>query len=142
MTQPLYSSNTEPYPSPRPVHKRAFWQSLLVAASGLRYVLRTERNARIEGVVALLVLVAGLLFQISRLEWVIIVLLISLVLALEMINTAIEATVDLAMPEWHALAKIAKDSAAGAVLLVTGGSVVVGVLIFGPRLWQLFVLLL
>ncbi len=103
----------------------------------MRYVLRTERNARIESMVAVLVILAGLVFQISRLEWIVVVLLICLVLALEMINTAIEATVDLAMPEWHTLAKIAKDSAAGAVLLVTSGSVVVGILIFGPRLWQL-----
>lgn len=137
MTQPISPSNTEPYTTPKPVSKPAFWQSLLVAASGMRYVLRTERNARIESMVAVLVILAGLVFQISRLEWIVVVLLICLVLALEMINTAIEATVDLAMPEWHTLAKIAKDSAAGAVLLVTSGSVVVGILIFGPRLWQL-----
>lgn len=146
MTSPGYSVDPDPYGTVEaqparayiaPVPKPAFWQSLHVAFQGLLHVLRTERNARIEGVVGLAVVLAGLIFQISRIEWILLVVLICLVLALEMINTAIEATVDLAMPEWHALAKIAKDSAAGAVLLVTGGSVVVGVLIFGPRIWEL-----
>ena len=67
-----------------------------------------------------------------------IALLITLVIGLELLNTAIEALVDLASPAFHPLAKIAKDAAAGAILLVVLGSVAAGLIIFLPRLWRLF----
>jgi diacylglycerol kinase (ATP) len=117
--------------------KAPFSQSFRIALSGIYYVLRTERNAQWELTVGILVLIAGILFGISTVEWTILILLICLVLALEILNTAIEAVVDLTTGEYHELARIAKDCAAGAVLIMATGSVLVGIAIFGPRLWRL-----
>jgi diacylglycerol kinase len=105
-------------------------------------VLRTERNARIEGTIALIVLFLGFWLRISRPEWLVVFTLIALVLSLEMINTAIEAAVDLFHPDHHPLAKKAKDSAAGAVVTAAIASIAVGVVIFLPRLWLVALLLL
>lgn len=126
-------------PSPLPARpaRTTFWQSLKIALVGARHVLRTERNIRIEAAIGLLVIAAGLLFRVSWAEWAILWGLIFLVLALEALNTAIEAVVDLVTPDYHPLAKLAKDSAAGAVLLMVVGSIGVGIAIFGPRLWAL-----
>ena len=106
-----------------------------MALGGAFIVLRTERNAQIEGVIALLAVGLGLWLGISGPEWAVIFALIALVLGLEMVNTAIEATVDLAHPGLHPLAKKAKDSAAGAVVVAAIASLAVGLVIFLPRLW-------
>jgi diacylglycerol kinase len=101
------------------------------------YVLRTQPNAWLElgalGVVA----AAGWWFAIAPLEWAILGLTIALVLALEAVNTAVESVVDLVSPGYHPLAKVAKDTAAGAMIFAVLGSVVVAAAIFGPRLWAL-----
>lgn len=115
--------------------KTSFWSSLRVSLAGAARVLRTERNAQIEGAIALLAIGLGLWLDISRQEWAVVFTLIPLVLGLEMVNSAIEATVDLACPEQHPLAKKAKDSAAGAVVVAAIASVAVGLVIFLPRLW-------
>ena len=112
-------------------------RSFYFAFAGLGYLFRTQRNARIElcfGIAAC-TLERGL--KISRLEWCVLVLTIACVLVLEGLNTAIEAVVDLASPEIHPKAKIAKDLAAAIVLIAAMASVVVGCLIFGPRLMSL-----
>ncbi len=106
------------------------------AFSGVWYVLRTQRNARIHLTVALVVIALGLWLGLSYTEWAVIVLTIGLVLAAESFNTVAEAAVDVATAERHPLAKIAKDVAAGAVLLVAITAVVVGLLILGPPLWR------
>jgi len=106
------------------------------AFSGVWYVLRTQRNARIHLTVALVVIALGLWLGLSYAEWAIIVLTIGMVLAAESFNTVAEAVVDLATAERHPLAKIAKDVAAGAVLLMAITAVVVGLLILGPPLWR------
>lgn len=131
------SGSVAPSPelSPRHHPKRSFWRSLCVALAGAGCVLRTERNAQLEGGIALLAIGLGLWLRITRQEWAVIFTLIALVLGLEMVNTAIEAAVDLACPEQHPLAKKAKDSAAGAVVVAAIGSVAVGLVIFLPRLW-------
>lgn len=110
--------------------------SFKYAFSGVWHVLRTQRNARIHLTVAVGVIVMGLWLGLSRTEWAIIALTIGLVLAAESFNTVAEAAVDLATGEHHPLAKIAKDVAAGAVLLMAMTAVVVGLLILGPPLWQ------
>lgn len=130
----------ESTPHPRP--KDGFWRSLGVALAGAGNVLRTERNAQIEAAVGLIVLGLGLWLRITAQEWIVIFVLIAFVLGLEMVNTAIEATVDLAHPQRHPLAKKAKDSAAGAVVVAAIASVAVGVVIFLPRLWLVALLLL
>jgi diacylglycerol kinase (ATP) len=110
--------------------------SFKYAFSGMWHVLRTQRNARIHLLVALGVIVLGLWLGLSRTEWAIIALTIGLVLVAESFNTVAESAVDLMTGEYHPLAKIAKDVAAGAVLLMAITAVVVGLLILGPPLWQ------
>ncbi|MBI3960693.1 MAG: diacylglycerol kinase family protein [Chloroflexi bacterium] len=132
MSRPVAPS---PELSPPYRTKRSFWRSLHVALAGAGCVLRTERNAQIESGIALLAIGLGLWLRITRQEWAVIFTLITLVLGLEMVNTAIEAAVDLACPEQNPLAKKTKDSAAGAVVVAAIGSVAVGLVIFLPRLW-------
>ena len=100
-------------------------------------MFRTQANARIHAGVTLIVIVAGFLFGISRIEWCAVVAAIALVWTVEGLNTAIEAVVDLASPEFHPLAERAKDVAAGAVLIAALASVVIGLLVFGPRVLAL-----
>jgi diacylglycerol kinase len=137
----LPSSRTEPLLADPPASRRrpSFWQSLQIALHGASYVLRTERNAQIEGMIALLAIGLGLFLNITAVEWAIVFVLIGLVLALEILNTAVEAVVDLTTDQYHELAKVAKDAAAGAVLLMAISSIAVGIAIFGPRLWRLLV---
>jgi diacylglycerol kinase len=111
--------------------------SFSYAFQGLWYLLRTQRNAQIHCLVALCAIALGVLLGLARWEWLVLTLTITLVLAAEGVNTAIEATVDLATSARHPLAKIAKDVAAGTVLLCAMGAVVVGCLIFLPHLWPL-----
>jgi diacylglycerol kinase len=115
----------------------AFIASFSCAFSGLWYVLRTQGNARVHAVVALLAVMAGIFLRISAIEFAITFVAISGVFIAEMFNTALEACVDLASPQLHPLAKIAKDVAAGAVLVSAMLAVIIGLCIFGPHLWRL-----
>ncbi len=121
-----------------PARARNLRQSLSFALSGLLDAARSQPNLRIHVVIAAFVVIAGFLLRISRVEWAVIAALIAMVIALELLNTAIEAVVDLASPSFHPLAKTAKDTAAAAILVAAVGSVIAGLLIFLPRLWQLF----
>jgi diacylglycerol kinase (ATP) len=114
------------------------WFSLCAALSGAYQTLRTQPNARIELLAAFVVSLAGWWFGLHPLEWAILSLTFFGVLALEAVNTAIEATVDLLSPSYHPLAKLAKDAAAGALIFMVLGSIGVALAIFGPRLWALF----
>lgn len=107
--------------------------SFRFAFAGLRYVLG-EPNFRIQLGIFVLALLAAALFRIRPAEWLAIVLVGLAVLLMEMLNTVIECLVDLASPEYHPLARTAKDVAAGAVLLSAFAAIVVGVYIFVPRL--------
>ncbi len=104
------------------------------AFAGLGYCLRTQRNFRIHIAVAFVGTVAGLLLRLSLVEWAVFGVMVVTVLAAEMVNTMVEALVDLVTVEYHPLAKVAKDVAAGVVLLTAIGAVVVAALIFLPRL--------
>ncbi|BDH62264.1 diacylglycerol kinase [Lysinibacillus sp. PLM2] len=92
-----------------------------------------QQNMKIHVGTMLIVIIAALLTGLSLLEWLIIIIVISLVIGAEMINSAIESVVDLASPKIHPLAKQAKDIAAGAVLVFAITSVIVGLLIFVPK---------
>lgn len=107
------------------------------AFEGLFYLLRTQPNAQIHTVITLAVIGAGVLLHIERLEWLALVITIMIVFATEGLNTAIEACVDLVTADHHPIAKVAKDVAAAAVLLTAIGAVVVGLIIFLPRVWSL-----
>ena len=111
--------------------------SFRYAFEGIGYLFRTQRNAQIHGIISIIIVLFGVGFQISQAEWLAIVLAIMIVLGAEGANTAIEAIVDLVSPSYHPLAKIAKDVAAGSVLLAALGAVVIGMIIFLPRLWAL-----
>ena len=108
------------------------------AFAGLRYCLRTQRNFRIHIAVAVLGTIAGLILGLGLIEWAVFATMVVMVLAAEMVNTMVESLVDLVTTEYHPLAKVAKDIAAGIVLLTAMASVIVGLLIFGPRLLALF----
>jgi diacylglycerol kinase len=115
----------------------AFIAGFGYAFSGLRYVLRTQRNARVHAAAAALAITAGIVLRISAIEFAITFVAISGVFIAEMFNTALEAGIDLASPQLHPLAKTAKDVAAGAVLVSAMLAVVIGLCIFGPHLWRL-----
>lgn len=114
------------------------WFSFRAALNGVVYVLRTQPNARIELAAAGVVALAGWWLAISLIEWALLGFTVALILALEAVNTAVEAVVDLASPQLHPLAKTAKDAAAAAMIFAVLGSLVVAGLIFGPRLWALW----
>jgi diacylglycerol kinase len=103
------------------------------AGRGVRLLL-AEAHGRVHGVAALAVILAGLFVGISAKEWALLVICMALVLAAEAINSSLERIVDLASPEWHGLARDAKDLAAGAVLILAIAAVVVGLLVFLPYL--------
>ena len=115
---------------------RRLARSFYFAFAGLFFLFRTQRNARIELLIGLSAFVVAWWVGISRAEWGVLVLTSCCVIILEGLNTAVEAAVDLASPDVHPLAKSAKDLAAGMVLVAAIASVAVGLIIFGPPLWE------
>jgi diacylglycerol kinase len=118
------------------MRSRNFLESFRFACSGLWYALRTQRNTRIHLTVAAAVVALGLWLALSYIQWAVLTLTIGLVLVSEMLNTVAETLVDLASPDYHPLAKVVKDVMAGAVLLTAIISVIVGLLVLGPPLWD------
>lgn len=108
--------------------------SFKFANDGIKYAFKYEQNIIVHLTVAIIVLFAGFFFNISVTEWLIIFMAIGLVVATELINTSIEALVDLASPNINDLAKIAKDTAAGAVLVFAITASIVGIIIFLPKI--------
>lgn len=104
------------------------------AFAGLWWAIKTQRNMRLHIGASVAVVALALLLRATATEAAVLTLTCTVVLAAEMLNTVVEAAVDLASPERHPLARIAKDVAAGAVLLTAIGAVVVGLLIFVPHL--------
>jgi diacylglycerol kinase (ATP) len=117
----------------RPI-KGTLWASFRYAWQGLVYTLQCERNARIHLVTALLVILLSLWLGLSALEWAMITVAIALVFTGEMLNTVIEVLVDMITLEYHPLAKLAKDIAAGAILVASLAAATIGIAILGPRL--------
>ncbi|EJL22264.1 diacylglycerol kinase family protein [Brevibacillus sp. BC25] len=115
---------------------RRLTRSFTYALEGISYTVRTQRNMQIHVAAAIVVLAAAWWLQIPRSDVLLVLFSIGLVFSLELVNTAIEAVVDLASPEWHAKAKIAKDVGAGAVLVAAILSLIIGVLVFGQPLLQ------
>jgi diacylglycerol kinase (ATP) len=124
---------------PEQAHMRAAGvaDSFRYAFAGLRYLLWTQRNAKIHSAIGLAAIALGVVLGLNRYEWLILTLTIAIVLAAEGVNTALEAAVDLASPNYHPLAKIAKDVGAGTVLLTALAAVIVGLLLFLPYLLPL-----
>lgn len=114
--------------------KNPLYKSFGYAFEGIFAGIRGERNMKIHCFAAGCVVVAGVLFHISVTEWCICLVLFGLILSLELVNTAIEAVVDLVTEDKKPLAKLAKDTAAGAVLIAAVMAAMAGLLIFVPKL--------
>ncbi len=113
--------------------KRLF-KSFTYAFDGLKYAFKYEQNILVHTLATILVIIAGIIFKISQTEWLVITLIIGLVIATELINTSIEATIDLVTKEIHPLAKIAKDTAAAAVLIFGLAAIIIASIIFIPKI--------
>lgn len=108
--------------------------SFKYALEGIITGLKKEQNMKIHFIIMILVIIAGIILKISKIEWIICIILFGIVISAEMFNTAIEQTVDIAMPEKNEKAKIAKDVSAGAVLIVAISSAIIGLIIFIPKI--------
>ena len=117
--------------------KNPLYKSFGYAFEGIFAGIRGERNMKIHCIAAVCVIVAGVLFHISVTEWCICLVLFGLILSLELVNTAIEAVVDLVTEDKKPLAKLAKDTAAGAVLIAAVMAAMAWLLIFVPKLVSL-----
>jgi undecaprenol kinase len=114
-------------------------KSFSYAINGIRTAIWTERNMRIHLFISVFVIGCSIFFSINKAEWIVVILAIGGMLSLELVNTAIERVVDLITEEYHPLAKQAKDLAAGAVFLYALMAVVIGMIIFLPRILKLFI---
>lgn len=112
--------------------------SFKYAIEGIATSFKEERNMKIHVLFMCLVIGMGFWLKISVLEWLICIILFSVVIAAELFNTAIETVVDMVMPEENQKAKIAKDVSAGAVLVLATGAAVIGIIIFLPKIMNVF----
>ncbi|WP_178023160.1 diacylglycerol kinase family protein [uncultured Paenibacillus sp.] len=109
---------------------RRWSSSFRYAVEGIAASFKTQRHLRFHCAAAVIVIAAAIALSLPVRDVALLLLVIALVISLELVNTAIEAVVDLAAPEWHRLGKIAKDAAAGAVLVAAVFAVAIGILIF------------
>ena len=116
---------------------KKFLNSFTYPIKGLKYAYKNEQNLVVDVGVALLI-IFGFIFRVSTMEWAILVLTIGLVISCELINTAIEAVVDLVTEDYHPLAKVAKDTSAAAVFIFAIVAVIVGIIIFLPKIINIF----
>ena len=108
------------------------------ALAGLKSAFKTERNLKIHVTVATIVVILGIILKLNLWEWIICISWFAIVIGGELFNTAIEITVNLAMPQIHNDAKRAKDISAGGVLIFAIGSAIIGFIVFVPKLLSLF----
>jgi diacylglycerol kinase (ATP) len=132
--------NTEEVPVPKHISENeafsvvARGRSLRYALRGMGIILKTQHNFWIQLVAALLVVLAGFFFTISGIQWIALILAMTAVLVAESINTAIEIDIDLTSPQYHPYARDTKDVAAGAVLISVIGAVLIGSIVFIPKI--------
>ena len=118
--------------------KQPLFNAFRHAANGILWFFKVERNAKIHFLCTILVVLVGIILETSKLEWMFLIFAIISVWVSEMFNSAIELLCDYVQPELHATIKIVKDLAAGAVLLAAIGSVIVGGVVFLPKIYLLF----
>ena len=111
--------------------------SFKYAFTGIKTSFKTEQNMKIHILIMILVILAGIILKIDALDWIILIIMISLVISAELFNTTIETVVDMITKEKNEKAKVAKDVAAGAVLVLAIGSVIIGFIIFIPKILNL-----
>lgn len=117
---------------------KRFFKSFSYAIKGIISALKTEQNLLIDFIVAIVTILLGIYLKLSTIEFCIVLLAISIVISMELVNTSIEYAIDMAMPEIHPLAKISKDVASGAVLFSAIMSLVIGIIIYLPKIIALF----
>jgi diacylglycerol kinase len=117
-----------------PVTSPSRLKSLSYALAGWLYMLRWQKNTRLQAVASILIIAIAFWLQIDRVSWAILILTITIVWMAEFLNAAVEAVINLASPELHPMAKVGKDVASAAVLLGVIASILVGVLLLGPPL--------
>ena len=115
------------------IDEKRLIDSFRYAFYGINEAYKGEQNLKIHTVFAVLVVIAGFILKISYVEWLVCLVLIGLVLMAEFFNTAIEYVVDLASPDIHPLAKLAKDTASAGVLMMAIISAIIGLIIFVPK---------
>lgn len=113
---------------------KRFFKSFIYAWSGITQTFKSERNFQIHVSISFIMLIVGMILGFTTFEWVLLLFLLGGMLSLELINTALEHVVDLITPDYHPLAKAAKDAAAGAVLVYAFLSVIIGVIIIWSHL--------
>ena len=118
---------------------KRFFMGFMYAWQGILYGIKKESNFRFHLTAAIIVCIAAFYFSINKMEWLFVMTAIGGMLSLELINTAIEKVVDLVTEEYHPLAKAAKDAAAGAVFVYAVFSMIVGIIIFLPKIWNMLV---
>ena len=114
--------------------KRTFKGSVKNCLDGISYVTKNEKNFKREIVLGIIALILSYILKIDKIEFIIVLTMICLVLTTEIINTAIERTVDLVTKEYHELARIAKDVSAGSVLVTSIFSLIIGIIVFIPKI--------
>lgn len=117
---------------------KRFIKSFGYSIDGLKYAYKYEQSMTIHFIMVIFVIAAGFFLKISLFEWLVCFMLMGLVMATELINTSIEAVVDLTCPEIHPLAKIAKDTASAAVFVFSIVAAISGLIIFIPKIIALF----
>lgn len=113
---------------------KKFINSFKCASQGIMQAIKTERNVKIHIAIMILVIIAGIALKITKQEWITCIILFGLIISLELVNSAIETTVDIVMPEINEKAKNAKDIAAGAVLVSAIAAAIIGLMIFIPKI--------
>lgn len=113
-----------------------FFKSFSYSFSGLASAFKSERNFRVHLICLALVISFGFFFQLSTNEWLWIIAAAGIVIAAELFNTAIEALTDMVSPEIHPKAKIVKDVSAAAVLICAITALIIGLIVFTPKIWN------
>ena len=120
---------------------KRFYKSFTYSIDGLKYAYRYEQSMLIHVIATFCVIIANILLKVDPTEWLVTMLAIGMVLSAELINTAIEATVDLVTLEIHPLAKIAKDCGSAATFVLAMMAAVIGCVIYIPKIMEIFGLL-
>lgn len=113
--------------------------SFKYAFEGLWHAITTQPNFGIHLTISFFVILAGFYFRVTSVEWIVLVLTIGLGLTIELVNTSIESAVDLVTKKWRRLAKIAKDTSSAAMLVYSACASIIGLIIFVPKIWKLFI---
>ena len=117
---------------------KRFFKSFTYNYEGIKYALLNEQSMIIHFIIALIVIIFGFILKLNKYEWMITLIIVACVISSEFINTAVEAVVDMVMPEKHPLAKIAKDTASAAVGIFAIVALIIGFIIFVPKFLALF----